>query len=579
MENEITIEKIEEINENGFNVIKLAPLTEDEEEEINPLVPPTSGLRMEILDAEGDKYILSKKKCMHFIRVMKAIAVVAKQELKNNSPSILIVTDDRPSADVLLDYASRIFDYENYTIYQQNEEGTVLPGTSKIRGKSKMSAPYGSASIAIFDEIDVVLVLTASHNALIWNGLKFYIKRPIPISGGVMKAVSKHAISLEEVRLSEIYHTKLIDADQKNNSYIKELVSNIIDCSVLEGKKILVWPFLGVAPEIVNLIRSYGAEVVLIQEDRNPPDPTRGFDEEKIKGLMKENDAKIAVMLDADRDRLVFIIKSKESYVKLSSNELYTSMMNIIAKEMGKKFINVRTIPSDPRCDDSALVTFVTGVGYKHLGLIQYLAANRAVPQSQLQSAILYHLNNGKYDKVKTTEDIDKILIDNGVEGDVIFALWEESGGHTFNILNISKDQDRIRINTKFPLIGDKYPAPAILVLCTLVEMGYDLTDYIDQSIIGTRTTIQATDDEKLEFLEHFSQKVGEHVEVAKKKYEVGAFSNLEDKVAIIFYKSENSMLYARPSGTGPKVRVYVFGDKNTCESELEAMAKYLKNY
>lgn len=579
METEIKIETIEEIEHESYYLINLEPLTEEEEEVINPLVPPTSGLRMEILERQDGRYILTNKKLMHFLRVLKAISVVAKEELHKESPSILIVADDRPSADTLLDFASRIFQYENYSIYQQDQEGTVLEGTNYVRGKSKMSAPYGSASIAIFDAIDVVLVLTASHNALKWNGLKFYIKRPIPISGGVMKSVSKHAISLTQIKLSKTYTPKMINADQKNNDYIRELVSNIIDCSVLNGKKILLWPFLGVAPEIVQLIRSYGAEVMLIQEDRNPPDPTRGFDEDMIKKKMHQNNIKIAVMLDADRDRLVFLVKSKDRYVKLSSNELYTSMMNIISKEMDKKFINVRTIPSDPRCDDSSLVTFVTGVGYKHLGLIQYLAASREVPESQLQSAILYHLNNGKYEKVQTTGDIEKIIEDRNVYGDVIFALWEESGGHTFNILKISAEGDGTKISSKLPLIGDKYPAAAILVLCTLVEMGYELTDYIDQSIVGTRTTIKATDEEKVEFLQDFSAKVGQTVDVAGKQYEIGAFSNLEDKVAVIFFQSTDSMLYARPSGTGPKIRVYVFGNQSSANEELDAMAEYLKNY
>ncbi len=48
------------------------------------------------------------------------------------------------------------------------------------------------------------------------------------------------------------------------------------------------------------------------------------------------------------------------------------------------------------------------------------------------------------------------------------------------------------RLSSVLPVIGDKYPVPAILTLCALIESGYDLTDSIDKNILGTRTTIHA---------------------------------------------------------------------------------------
>jgi len=49
-------------------------------------------------------------------------------------------------------------------------------------------------------------------------------------------------------------------------------------------------------------------------------------------------------------------------------------------------------------------------------------------------------------------------------------VLWEESGGHTFSILDIIADGSDIKATSQFPLIGDKYPAVAILVLCALLK-------------------------------------------------------------------------------------------------------------
>ncbi|MBD3352636.1 MAG: hypothetical protein GF364_14210 [Candidatus Lokiarchaeota archaeon] len=575
--NLIKIQEEEKISAD-YNIINLHGLSKDEEEIINPLVPPTSGLRMEIFDKTESQFNMSLNKLEHFLRVIKAVAAIGKKELKKEQPNVLIVADDRYSATTLIDYASRIFNYEQYTIYHQSREGEVVQGTSYKRGLSRMSSPYASASSALYDNIDLVLMITASHNSFVWNGLKFYIERPIPISGGVMQDVSKLAISLSQIKLSKSYNPIYIDADARNNKYIRKIVSNIINTDVLKAKKVIMWPFLGVAPELKNLLESYGAEVIIIDESRNPPDPTHGFDEKKVTDLMDENKVKIAILLDADRDRLVFITKTKKGYKKLTSNELYTAMMNILSKELDKKFVNVRTIPSDPRCDNGALVNFITGVGYKHLGLIQFMAANRKLPQSQLDTAILYHKDKNNYTKISSVDDVNVVFNKLNYTGDLIFVLWEESGGHTFNILEAEEENNRIVLKSKYPLIGDKYPAPAIIVLCSLLEMGYDLIDYLDETIKGTRTTITATDEIKLKYMSYFSQKIDESIEIKGKKYHIGAFSNNSDKTAIIYFKSEDSMLYIRPSGTGPKIRIYIFGNYKTYKQELENVAKFVRN-
>ena len=136
----------------------------------------------------------------------------------------------------------------------------------------------------------------------------------------------------------------------------------------------------------MQVLESTGAKVILIDKNPDPPDPTRGFEEEPVRQMMKQNDAKIAIMLDADRDRIVFIIRIGENFYNLEPNQSYTAMHNILSKEMGKNIVNVKTIPSDPGCDETSKVNFICGVGYKHLGILQYLAADTEVPQSQVRS-------------------------------------------------------------------------------------------------------------------------------------------------------------------------------------------------
>ena len=201
-----------EDGKDGTKIIRLLNLTEEDINLIDPIIAPTSGLRIQIYDIiEKEKYFLTKQNLFLFLRIFKAISQKFKEIKKNQNLKILIVSDNRPSKDLLLKYCSQIFAYEGYEIYYQKD----------IPGESKVSSPYGAASVALYKDIDLIIVLTASHNELSWNGIKFYIEYPIPMSGDLFKEISKLAIQYKEIYLKTDFKPILIDAIQKNNDYIK----------------------------------------------------------------------------------------------------------------------------------------------------------------------------------------------------------------------------------------------------------------------------------------------------------------------------------------------------------------------
>ena len=157
-------------------------------------------------------------------------------------------------------------------------------------------------------------------------------------------------------------------------------------------------------------------------------------------------------------------------------------------------------------------------------------------------------------------------------------ALWEESGGHTFNLLNINNSGGSPVIQSILPPIGDKYPAPALLLLATLIEKGFDLKSAINQEILGLRTKIPASDKQKVAIVEHFSHPAEKSITIDNKTYEIHSFEQINGKIAIIHLKSNNSNLYFRPSGTGPGVRIYIFGEINTAKNELMQVKAYFIN-
>lgn len=577
--------KLEEIplkDDGDYKVLKLPPLTNEEVDIIDPIVAPTSGLRIQILERAGEKesnkYVLPRNKLYLFLRVFKAICHKYKAIKKDDELRVLIVTDDRPTKDILLDYCSQIFSYEGFEVYFQTDK----------KGMSRISSPYGAASVALIDKINLVIVLTASHNDLSWNGIKFYIDYPIPISGDLFKDISRRALKYKKIELNPHFQPVSVDAEQMNNNYVIDLLSKTLEIKSLIGKDIVIWPYLGEARGIVNLFSQLGAHVHLIEEEINPPNPIKEIRENRLQQEMKNTNSDLAILLDADRDRIALYVRQDGNFFTFIPNEIYSALHNILAKEFNKKIINVRTIPSDPRGDHNSFLNVLTGVGYKHLGVIMYFLLGIEVDQSKIDNAILYFEDEDKVlvkinhaDPLKAY--IRKLMEKNQLEqASFLMVFWEESGGHTLNILKISKNKNtgKYDFKTDFALIADKYPVPALVLASELMARGYKISEAIDWSIVGINRTIHANDKEKVKIMTNFAENDGERIAIDNIEYDINALSDNNNRIDIYRLKSEQSTLYFRPSGTGPDVRFYIFANRERYQDEITRVMHYVKqNY
>jgi phosphomannomutase len=578
---EFEIEDISFINSGAFKTLKLPELTREEKSLIDPIVAPTSGLRIQILDQVEKKgktkSVLTNRKLFLFLRVFKAISQQYKEMKKGKALNILIVTDNRPTKSILLQYCSQIFAYDGYEIYYQEDE----PGESKI------SAPYGAASVALLEDISLVIVLTASHNELSWNGIKFYIDYPMPMSGDLFKEISNKALNFQEIKFDPNYKPIPIDAEKKNNDYVVSLISKVLEIKSIKNKKLVIWPYLGKARGIVTLFKRLGADIILIDEEINPPNPIKELREDKLKQVMESEGSEIAILLDADRDRIALYVKQNGEYNYYIPNEIYSALHNILAKDYQKKIINVRTIPSDLRGDDTSFINILTGVGYKHLGVILYYLLGINVDQSKVDKAILYFEDNNKHlTKINNAEPLNRIIYEliqknDLFEEEFVIVLWEESGGHTLNVLNtVGADKfDGFHFESAHAIIADKYPVPALVLITELIARGHIIPKSIDWSIKGINRTIAAVDTEKIKIMKNFAKNDKKMLSINEKQYKVSALSDNTNKIDIFQLKSNNSTLYFRPSGTGPEVRFYIFGDRETHLEELKVVQDYIKNH
>ena len=146
---EFELEDVSFVDSGAYKTLTLPKLTNEEKFLIDPIVAPTSGLRIQILDQiekKGKKkLLLTNRKLFLFLRVFKAISQEYKEMKKGKNLKILIVTDNRPTKSILLKYCSQIFAYDGYEIYHQEDES----------GESRISAPYGAASVTLMENISL----------------------------------------------------------------------------------------------------------------------------------------------------------------------------------------------------------------------------------------------------------------------------------------------------------------------------------------------------------------------------------------------------------------------------------------
>jgi phosphomannomutase len=407
----------------------------------------------------------------------------------------------------------------------------------------------------------------------------------MPMSGDKFKEISNKALTFKEINFDPKYKPVLVDAEKKNNDYVISLVSNVLEIESIKNKKLVIWPYLGKARGIVNLFKRLGAEVILIDEEINPPNPIKEVREDKLKQVMESEGSEIAILLDADRDRIALYVKQNGNYCYYIPNEIYSALHNILANTYKKKIINVRTIPSDLRGDDTSFINILTGVGYKHLGVILYFLLRIEVDKSKVDQAILYFEDeNNNLRKIDDAEPLKRqffelIQKNDLLEEEFLIVMWEESGGHTLNILNPIKTNEfeGFRFNSKFPIIADKYPVPALVLITELIARGQKISKSIDWSIKGINRTIPAVDKEKIKIMNNFAKNDNRIVLIKNKEYKVNALSDNINNIDIFQLKSKNSTLYFRPSGTGPELRFYIFGDRETHLEELKAVQDYIK--
>ena len=476
-------------------------------------------------------------------RLASAIARYAKENFEN--PSIVIGFDTRNNSKKF----SRVF-----------ARMLISQGIKTYLYKNYCPTPVLSYSITAL-KTSMGIMITASHNNKIYNGVKVSDQNAIQISGDVQKTLTKYYNEANGIRdYNKIYNIKLT---YKKNLVVlgKKLRRQFLeygDNQKQERKlKIVYTPLNGTGYKSVKtLLESNGFKLFVPKTQQKAsgefltcPYPNPEFEEAfaEAKKLAKKVDADIIVATDPDADRIGVMSKTKNGYYLLSGNEVgYVFLNQQCKKTTSKNAFAVSSVVTSPLAIDIAKKYNVTMhrtlTGFKNLGKVMFEQTQNLGTDAYTlcyEESCGYILRNDLYDKdgVFAALEICKLADELKKQGKTLADHLDDLYSEFGYLANI---------NASAVFEGND----AKQKMQTSVE---DLRANKPTSLLGRPIT---------SIVDYLNDDTG------------------LEKQNFIKFEAENLVAIVRPSGTEPKLKFYIFakaGDMSTAQQTASDLYKEIK--
>ena len=292
--------------------------------------------------------------------VCKIIECTCKIIEKNNFKRLVVVGyDNRFMSDIFAKYAVGVFSAH---------------GIKSFLTPTSVASPVISFA-GKYEDCDLSIIITASHNPYVYNGIKIFSKNGQDLSLDIERQYNKYLPKIKRFKylsFDECVNRNLIEY----KDYTKQYVNNIL--SLLKYKDIKLKTMFNVMSGsslngIVELKNKLKLDVEIVNTHRDPlfnygaPIPS----EENLKEFRKialKNKIDFAFATDGDGDR-VAVIDEKGNY--LNGNEIASLIYYFAVKEKGLKGGFVKnysfSLLIDKICKKYNCELFETPVGFKYI--------------------------------------------------------------------------------------------------------------------------------------------------------------------------------------------------------------------
>lgn len=477
---------------------------------------------------------------MNIYVVAKATQGLANYINKHyTNPSVAIGYDTRIKSDLFSRVAAEVFSQNGIKVNIYSEPLPV-PALSYATRKLKCSAG---------------VMITASHNPSKYNGYKVYGDDGCQITTEAAEEI------LDEINKIDEFSVKRKPFE--NNELIKFIDSSILDSFIEEVKNqsflygdeinkdinVIYTPLNGTGfKPVTRVLKELGYNNIITVKEQELPDgnfPTCPYPNPEIKEALtlgikyaKENNADILIATDPDSDRVGVAIKDKDDFTILSGNEVGVLLFNYICEQKSKhnKMPNnpvlIKTIVSTDLADRIAdkynIQTINVLTGYKFIG-----------------------------EQIGVLEKQNRL-------SDFVFS-FEESDGYLSG--SYVRDKDGVNGACLVCEMFAYYKTRNITLQDKLEEIykefGYYQTSLESYEFPGSdgfekmQTIMKSLRDNPLQEVSNY--KITKQLDYSK------GIDNLP-KSDVIKYYFEKGSFVVRPSGTEPKLKVYIIiseTDKN----------------
>lgn len=416
------------------------------------------------------------------------------------------------------------------------------------------------------------IVITASHNPPEYNGYKVYGDNGAQIMPDVADDVLKEIENIKELdtipEFKDEYMDRLILLDEEiDNDFLRAVEENIIRKDLIKEYakdfKIIYTPLCGTGRvPVLKTLKDSGFENVIVVPEEEMPDPnfagiktpnpeeslalTRGIE------LLKEKDADILIATDPDCDRVGVAVKnSKGEIVLLTGNQIGGLLTDYVIKGLKEK-----SRLADNACMIKTIVTSEFGADIARdckVDVINILTGFKFIGDKMT-----------KYEK----------------DGSHTFVLgYEESYGYLIG--NQCRDKDAVVATLMISEMALYYRSQGKTLYEGLIDL-YEKYGYYREKT----SSIYLEGKEGSEKIEEIMQYLRENkfteilgVSVVKfEDYKEGV-SGFPKSNVIKYYLDDKSWIAFRPSGTEPKIKIYIgtydVSDKKARE-RLEELGKYI---
>ena len=480
---------------------------------------------------------------------------------KGSSPSIAIAYDSRINSEKFAHHAACVMAANGIKVYLWKE-----------------LMPTPSLSFAVrYLGCDGGIVITASHNPSKYNGYKVYASDGCQITTKAADEILElinNVDTFKDVKISD-YNVSIkngdinIISDEVFDAFINEVsLQSLAGKDINKNVKIVYTPLYGAGLKCVTTcLKNNGFNNIVIVKEQATPNgnfPTCPYPNPEIREALevglkvaKDEGADLLIATDPDCDRVGIAVKDKNEYTLLSGNEVGILLLDYICKrriELGKmpdKPVCIKTIVTTDMASNVAkdygveIIDVLTG--FKFIGeQIGLLEAKNETSRYIFGFEESYGYLTGSYVR-------DKDAVNGSFMIAEMFAYYMSNGKSLIEVLDSLYQKYGYCLNTlhSFEFEGESGMKKMQSIMKSLRENIPN--EFVDKKIVEVQDYLlsEITDI------------------VSNNKREI----NLPKSNVIKYILEGNSSIVLRPSGTEPKLKLYI-----SISAKSKDEAKILEN-